>query len=127
MEVGRMGTVVRGIRGAITVERNESQQILEATQELLEKIVQENHLDTEDICSAFFTVTQDLDTEFPAKAARALGWTSVPLMCTSEVNVAGALPKCIRVLIHINTGRSQSEIKHVYLGRAVQLRPDLVG
>ncbi|AEG61172.1 chorismate mutase [Desulforamulus ruminis] len=122
-----MGTVVRGIRGAITVERNESQQILEATQELLEKIVQENHLDTEDICSAFFTVTQDLDTEFPAKAARALGWTSVPLMCTSEVNVAGALPKCIRVLIHINTGRSQSEIKHVYLGRAVQLRPDLVG
>ena len=122
-----MGAVVRGIRGAITVERNESQQILEATQELLEKIVQENRLAIEDICSAFFTVTQDLDAEFPAKAARALGWTSVPLMCTSEVNVAGALPKCIRVLIHINTGKSQSEIKHVYLGRAVQLRPDLVG
>lgn len=122
-----MGVVVRGIRGAITVERNESQQILEATQELLEKIVYENRLDTEDICSAFFTVTQDLDAEFPAKAARALGWTSVPLMCTLEVNVAGALPKCIRVLVHVNTSKSQSEIKHVYLGRAVQLRPDLVG
>lgn len=120
-----MGAVVRGIRGAITVERNDQQEILQATRELLEKLVEENKLEVEDICSVFFTVTQDLDAEFPAKAARSIGWDYVPLVCALELDVEGALPKCIRVLAHVNTCKSQRDIKHVYLRQAAKLRPDL--
>lgn len=117
---------VRGIRGAITVERNHRQDIIEATQELIKAIVDGNQLSAEDICSAFFTVTPDLNAEFPAKAARAMGWDLVPLLCAQELDVAGALPRCIRVLVHVNTHKSQGEIKHIYLREASALRPDLV-
>lgn len=120
-----MGSVVRGVRGAITVEQNNGQEIIEATRELLIEIVQSNQLKIEDICSAFFTVTSDLDKDFPAKAARSLGWQYVPLLCALEVDVAGALPRCIRVLLHVNTTKDQYQIKHVYLRDAVVLRPDL--
>lgn len=120
-----MVSYVRGIRGAITVERNEGQLIIDATRELLETIVEQNRLDTKDICSVFFTVTSDLNTEFPAKAARSLGWQLVPLLCALELDVAGALSRCIRVLVHVNTTKSQDEIKHVYLRDAAGLRPDL--
>ncbi|MEW6063633.1 MAG: chorismate mutase [Bacillota bacterium] len=116
---------VRGIRGAITVERNDRQEIVEATQELVKTIIESNQLSTEDICSAFFTVTPDLNAEFPAKAARALGWDYVPLLCAQELDVAGAIARCVRVLVHVNTTKSQREIKHVYLREAANLRPDL--
>ncbi|MCL5779874.1 MAG: chorismate mutase [Firmicutes bacterium] len=116
---------VRGIRGAITVERNDRQEIIEATQELVKTIIERNQLSTEDICSAFFTVTPDLNAEFPAKAARALGWDYVPLLCAQELDVAGAIARCVRVLVHVNTTKPQREIKHVYLREAANLRPDL--
>ncbi|MFF2482166.1 chorismate mutase [Paenibacillus sp. NPDC058071] len=117
---------VRGVRGAITVDVNEPQPILKATMELLGEIVKENEIVPEDICSVMITVTGDLDATFPASAIRQLsGWELVPLMCALEVPVKGSLEKCIRFMLHINTEKSQAEIKHVYLGGAQALRPDL--
>ncbi len=113
----------RGIRGATTIERNDREEILSATTELLQLIIRQNDLQTEDIASAIFSLTEDLDAEFPAVAARTLGWTEVPLMCTREIPVPGSLGKCIRVLVHVNTTRSLSEIRHVYIRGAVSLRP----
>ena len=118
---------VRGIRGAITVDNNASQDILEATKELLGKIVQENEINIEDIASAFFTVTTDLNAEFPATAAREfLGWTYVPMLCGNEMEVPGRLGKCIRVMILVNTEKSQQDFRHVYLRGATVLRKDLL-
>ncbi len=119
-------TALRGIRGAITVERNSAEEIVAATRELLTAIIKENSINIEDIASAFFTVTADLNTGFPATAAREIGWKYVPLLCTTEINVPGGLGKCIRVLVHVNTQKSQKEIKHIYLRDAVQLRVDLL-
>ena len=113
----------RGIRGATTIERNDREEILSATTELLQLIIRQNDLQTEDIASAIFSLTEDLDAEFPAVAARTLGWTEVPLMCTREIPAPGSLGKCIRVLVHVNTTRSLSEIRHVYIRGAVSLRP----
>ena len=122
-----MGKALRGIRGATTVLRNDAGEILEATRELLQAIIDENRLATEDIASAIFTVTPDLNAEFPATAAREmLGWQSVPLLCATEINVPGSLKKCIRVLLHVNTEHSQQGLRHVYLRRATQLRTDLL-
>ena len=118
---------IRGIRGAITTSRDEPGLILEATRELLEAILKENKgMTPEDIGSAIFTVTEDLITNFPAQAARQMGWSMVPMMCAREIPVPGSLPRTIRVLVHWNTETPQSEIKHVYLRDAVKLRPDLV-
>jgi chorismate mutase len=117
---------VRGIRGASVVERDNPEEILEATNELLEMILMKNpDMKATDIASVFFTLTSDLKTVHPAKAARELGWHLVPLMCASEIPVPNSLPRCIRVLIHWNTDKNQSEIKHVYLKNAALLRPDL--
>src|SRR2546421_8450162 len=113
----------RGIRGATTVERNEREEILTATTELLELLIQHNDLRAEDIASAIFSVTDDLDAEFPALAARQLGWTEVALMCTREIPVPHSLKKCIRVMLHVNTTRSAAEIQHVYIHGAATLRP----
>ncbi|GCE24835.1 chorismate mutase [Dictyobacter alpinus] len=113
----------RGIRGATTVEHNEREEILAATRELLELIIEKNELKKEDIASAIFSLTADLDAEFPAVAARGLGWTDTALMCAREIPVPNSLGKCIRVLIHVNTTRSAEEIQHVYLKEAVNLRP----
>ena len=113
----------RGIRGATTVERNDRDAILAATRELLEVIVRLNGLRPEDIGYAWFTVTPDLNAEFPAFAARELGWTEVPLMCGQEIPVPGALTGCIRVLIDWNTAKSQHEVHHAFLHRAKELRP----
>lgn len=118
--------VMRGIRGAITVERNLAEEIVSATRELLEAIIKENDLDPEDIASACFTVTADLNAEFPASAAREMGWKYVPLLCATEINVPGRLGKCIRVLVHVNTEKSQRELKHIYLRDAARLRVDLL-
>jgi len=112
----------RGIRGATTVERNESEEILAATKELLQLMVERNHLLIEDIASAIFTVTEDLDAAFPAAAARAIGWTEVPLLDAREISVPNSLRKCIRVMLHVNTMLSAAEIRHVYIRGAVNLR-----
>ncbi|TVY04574.1 chorismate mutase [Cohnella terricola] len=117
---------VRGIRGAITVEQNEEQLILDATIELLNGIVEVNQFEPEDIASVFVTVTQDLDATFPARAIRQMaGWELVPLMCSLEVPVKGSLEKCIRLMVLVNTNVPQKDIRHVYLNRAQALRPDL--
>lgn len=119
-------TVVRGIRGATTVTEDTAVAILDATEELVREIVSSNGLEPEDVASALFTVTPDLRAEFPAAAARRMGWTMVPLLNFTEIGVPGRLEKCIRVLVHVNTERAQSEMVHVYLREAVSLRPDLV-
>lgn len=116
---------IRGIRGAITVKKNEKDDIAFATEMLLEKIVSLNKLKVEDIASVIFSVTTDLDKEFPAIAARELGWLYTPLMCTIEIPVEGSIKKCIRVLLHVNSEKRQNEMKHVYLEGAQKLRPDL--
>ena len=113
----------RGIRGATTVERNDREEILRATRELLEVIVRLNGLRSEDVAHVWFTVTPDLEAEFPAFAARELGWTEVPLMCGREIPVPGALAYCIRALISWNTSKTQHEVRHVFLHRAKELRP----
>jgi chorismate mutase len=113
----------RGIRGATTVEENTREAILAATRELLALLVARNAVAPEEIASAFFTVTEDLDAEHPARAARQLGWDDVALLCAREIPVPGDLPRCIRVLLHVNTARPANAIRHVYLRRAVALRP----
>lgn len=117
--------MVRGIRAATSVDENTPEAIRVATKELLEKIVEVNDLNTEDIVSIFFTVTKDINADFPASSARELGWTYVPLICATEIDVPGSLPMIIRVLVQTNTTKSQKDIKHVYLKDAVKLRKDL--
>jgi chorismate mutase len=118
---------VRGIRGATTVERDEPALILSATERLLREIVERNGFVPDDVASALFTVTPDLVSEFPAAAARHMGWTLVPLLNFTEIGVPGRLERCIRVMVHINTDLRQDEIQHVYLEGAIVLRPDLSG
>jgi chorismate mutase len=119
-------SMVRGVRGAITVDRDESEVILAATERLLKALVSENHIDTTQIASAFFSATPDLTTAFPALAARRIGWTFVPLLSVTEIDVTGALARCVRILIHLNTDLRQDRIVHVFLEGARVLRPDLV-
>lgn len=117
---------IRGIRGAITVSADQPDLILEATRELLEAILQANAgMSPAEIASAVFTVTDDLNSTFPAQAARQMGWSLVPMMCAREIPVPGSLPCAIRVLVLWNTERAQNEITHIYLREAVRLRPDL--
>jgi chorismate mutase len=118
---------IRGIRGATTVTADDPDLILQATRELLEEILVENEtMQPEDIASAFFTVTDDLVSTFPAQAAREMGWGLVPMLCAREIPVTNSLPRVVRVLVHWNTDVQQSEIAHIYLRDAVKLRPDLV-
>lgn len=116
----------RGIRGATTVENNDVQAILSATRELLQQLISANSLDAGDVASVIFTATPDLDRAYPARAAREIGWTDVPLLCMQEMAVQGSLPMCIRALVHWNTDLTQNQIHHVYLGAARVLRPDLI-
>ncbi|MFN8558903.1 MAG: chorismate mutase [Dehalococcoidia bacterium] len=116
----------RGIRGATTADRNTREAILDATQEMLEHLIQANDLTPEDVATAWFSTTADLNADFPAIAARRLGWTHVALMCGPEMNVPGALPMCVRVMVLANTTRRQDEVTHVYLRGARVLRPDLL-
>jgi chorismate mutase len=118
--------VVRGIRGANCVEADEPEQILAATRELLEAICQANEItDFSEICSAIFTTTSDLTSTFPAEAARTMGMGLVPLLCATEIPVPGSMSRCIRILLHVNTNKPPDQIKHVYLGEAKKLRPDM--
>ena len=113
---------VRAIRGATTAPANNSKEILAATTEMLEELTKQNSLELDDIISAFFTTTHDLNAEFPPVAARKLGWVEVALMCAHEMKVPGALQKCIRVMVHVNTDKSPADIVNVYLREAVNLR-----
>lgn len=113
---------LRGIRGATTAANNNREEIVAATKELLLEIMASNQVETGEIASIIFTVSSDLDAEFPAVAARELGWAETPLLCAGEIEVPGSLRKCIRVLLHVNTTKKQNEIKHVYLKAAVNLR-----
>jgi chorismate mutase len=116
----------RGIRGAITVESNTREAILDSTRELLAALIAQNDIRTEDVASAYFSTTPDLDAEYPAVAARTdFGWTYVALMCGHEMDVPGSLRMCLRVMLHVNMDRSQAEVCHVYLRGAATLRPDL--
>jgi len=115
-----------GVRGATTVADNSRAAILEATSGLLTEIITVNGIALEDVASAIFTATPDLDAVYPAAAARELGWTQTPLLCMREMQVAGSLRRCIRVLIHWNTEHAPCEIHHVYLREAQALRPDLM-
>ena len=116
-------TAVRGVRGATTVPANDREAILRRTRELLEHLVRLNGIVPADVASATFTVTPDLDAEFPAFAAREIGWQAVPLLCGRELPVPGALERCVRVLVHWNTDRSQSQVRHAFLHGARSLRP----
>ena len=116
---------VRGVRGATTVESNTKIEIISKTREMLESILEKNNIPVEEIASAIFSVTDDIDAEFPAVAARELGWIYTPLFCTREIPVSGSLKNCIRVILHVNTGMKQQEMMHVYLHGAKKLRPDL--
>lgn len=116
--------VCRGIRGATTVASDDKELVLQAARELLAFMIQLNDVRSEDVASAIFTTTHDIHSVFPALAARQLGWLDVPLLCGHEMTVEGALPLCIRILIHWNTDKTQREIQHVYLRGATTLRPD---
>jgi chorismate mutase len=115
----------RGIRGAITVQEDSAAAILEATRELLTRIVEVNGVAVDEVASALFTVSHDLTAAFPAQAARQMGWQHAALLDAWEIPVPGSLPRCVRVLIHWNTDKPQPEIRHVYLHGAASLRPDL--
>ena len=115
----------RGVRGATTVDENDRDEILQATRQLLALLIRVNDIRKEDVASATFTVTRDLDQEFPALAARQLGWIDVPLLCSYEISVPGSLDHCVRILIQWNTTKQQSEIHHIYTKGAQRLRPDL--
>lgn len=117
---------VRGIRGAISVPVDTPEEIVSATTELLNEILRLNKIEQfDDIASIFFTTTPDLVATFPAEAARAIGMSHVPLLCASEIGVPNRLPRCVRVLLHVNTEQPQREIVHVYLRDAKKLRPDV--
>ncbi len=117
---------MRGIRGAITVKENEQNNIINNTQDLIKTIINRNEVKNQEIVSMIFTATSDLDSEYPAVAARDLGYKQIPLMCYQELKVKDSLKKCIRIMIYINRDCSLSEIKHVYLKNARKLRPDLI-
>jgi len=116
---------VRGIRGAINIAENSKEEILSKSRELLEAIVKANRVKAGDIAAAIFTLSPDLNADFPAYAARQMGWTDVPLMCARELDVPGAMARVIRVLLLVNSRIPASKIKHQYLGDTPQLRPDL--
>jgi len=116
--------MIRGIRGATTADENTPESILAATRELLAALIAANGLQPDDVASAIFTTSPDLNAAYPARAARALGWEDVALLCAHEMDVPHGLEKCIRILIHWNTTMRAGEVRHVYLRGAVVLRPD---
>ena len=116
---------VRAIRGAIQVGADDRQEILDGTAELVTQVLERNGLSTEDVISVIFSATPDLRAEFPALAARSLGFQDVPLLCCTEIGVPEALPRVVRLMMHVETGRSRAEMQHVYLRGAKALRLDI--
>ena len=118
--------MIRGIRGATTIDYDEDRCITEATEELLREMIKANNVRACDVASVLISVTDDITAAFPAKALRNIeGWMYVPVMCMREIPVPNSLPRCIRVMMTVNTTKKQEEIRHIYLRNAVQLRPDL--
>jgi chorismate mutase len=117
----------RGVRGATTAENNSPEEILKATRQLLALMIRQNGIKPADVASAIFSTTTDLDAQFPALAARQLGWIDVALMCVHELDVPGSLRHCIRILLHWNTEKAPDEIVHIYIKEAAALRPDRSG
>ncbi|HUT10035.1 MAG TPA: chorismate mutase [Thermoguttaceae bacterium] len=115
----------RGVRGATTAEANTGDEILEATRQLLALMIRQNGIEEKDVASVIFSTTPDLDAEFPALAARQLGWLHVGMICVHEVDVPGSLRQCVRILLHWNTDKPPDKILHVYIKEAASLRPDL--
>lgn len=116
---------VRAVRGAIQVEANDRDEILQGTSELVTEVLARNEIDSADLISVIFTATPDLNAEFPAYAARQMGLVDVPLLCTTEIAVPGAMPRVLRLLAHVETSRTRAGIRHVYLRGAAALRTDL--
>ena len=116
--------MMRGVRGATTAEANTREAILAATRELLCAMIEANNIQPDDVASAIFTTTIDLNADYPALAARALGWHDVALMCMHEMNVPHGVKQCVRILLHWNTDVTAQAVKHVYINGAVHLRPD---
>jgi chorismate mutase len=116
---------VRAVRGAIQVDANDRDEILEGTSELVKEVLHRNAIDPADLISIVFTATPDLNAESPAYAARLLGLTDVPLLCTTEIAVPGSMPRVLRLLAHVETSLTRAEIRHVYLRGASALRTDL--
>lgn len=118
--------MIRGIRGATTVNENKHDEIISKSLEMLQDLVVTNNINADDVVSVYFTVTADIDDAFPAKSLRRLeGWTYVPVMCMREIPVPGSLERCIRIMVTVNTGKAQKEIQHIYHYNAKKLRPDL--
>lgn len=118
--------MIRGVRGAITASSNTEAAIISAAEELLAEIIEENHIQPNLVASVFISTTEDINAVFPAKALRNFaGWTFVPVMCMREIPVANSLQMCIRIMMHVNTDKSQEELIHIYLKGAKVLRPDL--
>ena len=116
---------LRALRGATTCEKNSAEEIFEVTQELLTRMMERNDLEHDDVVSVLLTTSPDLTAAFPATAARGVGFGDIPLMCASEIDVPGAMPRCIRVMMHVYTTRSREQMRHVYLRKAQALRDDL--
>ncbi len=119
-----MALMCRGVRGATTVESNDREEILTRTEELLLQMIESNGIESEHVASVIFTTTPDVNAEYPALAARKLGWYDQALLCGHEMNVPGGLQHCIRVLIHWNTTKDIAEIQHIYINGAEVLRPE---
>ncbi|HEY3291198.1 MAG TPA: chorismate mutase [Anaerolineae bacterium] len=115
---------VRGVRGATVVGANTREAILTATREMLDRLVEANGIQADDVASAFFSTTRDLNADYPAIAARQIGWTDTALMCMHEIDVPHGLPMCVRVMVHWNTDKPAVEVVHVYINGAEVLRPD---
>ena len=122
-----MSTSVLALRGAITLERDEKDHLLERVQRLLREMLERNEVDHDDLISILFTATSDVHAAFPALAARQMGLGDVPLICAQELEIEGGMPLCIRILMHLQTTRTRSELHHVYLEDARSLRDDLPG
>lgn len=120
-----MTVYCRGVRGATTVQENTKEAILQATRQMMALLIRRNQIESADVASVTFTVTKDINAEFPALAARQMGWLEVPLLCGYEIDVPGSLQKCVRVMVLWNTPKKQADIQHVYIHDAVRLRPDL--
>lgn len=116
---------VRAVRGAVQLTGNDRDEILAGTAELVTEVMSRNELSTEDVISVLFTATPDLVAEFPALAARKLGFQEVPLLCASEIDVPGAMPRVVRLMMHIETSKPRSALQHVYLRGAAALRLDI--
>ena len=120
-----MSRSIRAIRGATTLDDDTREQMVERVTTLLADIFSRNHVDLDDVISIFFTATDDLHCMFPAEAARTMGLADIPLMCARELAITGGMPRCVRVMVHVETNQARADIEHIYHGEARSLRPDI--